>query len=137
MSSWDEEFELLCPVFLKELGELRELQVKDSEDNHDWLRKRSYLDALYDQIRVVYEQGLSDLEQKLMRAGLQRMHVVINTTGNQEVIKIRVEESEVSISSIFMFVSVTLSSAFDQFVKCVGEVRSLLEEIKNKTTKGG
>lgn len=137
MNTWEQEFEESCPVFNTELQTLRACSVEDNEENHEWLRKRNYLEVLYDQLKMAYERGFGEIEQDLMRAALQRMHVVINTTGEVEVIKIREEEARASISAIFMHVSTHLSSCFDQFVKCVEEVRALLEEEKSKTATGG
>lgn len=134
MSTWDEDFVLCCPVFRTELQSLRECSVGETEGAKEWLRKRSYLEIVYDQLKMDYDYHFGEIEQDLMRAALQRMHVVLNSTKDRD---IRVEESKESISAIFVHVSTHLASCFEQFVRAVADVRNLLEEARSESIRGG
>ena len=134
MSTWDEEFEQCCPVFRTELQTLRECSVEETEGTKEWLRKRSYLEILYDQLKMAYDCHFGEIEQDLMRAALQRMHVVLNAKDDRDV---RAEEARASIFAIFMHVSTHLASCFEQFVHAVTDVRNLLEEVRSESIKGG
>ncbi len=131
MNSWEEVFEEACPTFKTELQTLRD--CSGDKLSKDWLGKRTYTLSLFDQLEKVYAH-MGKTERRLMRAGLQRMHVVLSSEKDQ---KIRREEARASIFAIFMHVSTTLASSFEQFMDVVLNTRRLLEEARSESIKGG